>query len=198
MLTTSPTLSTAGALSPDALTGASVRLWPYAPGVYGRDALYRVWKLMEDDGATKQALWDEAYLPTGGDLNSFIRAFDTTQKLLLLIERTDTQALCGAFWVAQMSPGHQAFVSLWMQKGARGVPTTDAARLALRYTFEVGQFRQLRALTPWDTAEGLCLRMGFTLVAELEDFCQWRTEYKVVHLLRLTREAFDGLNLQEG
>src|ERR1044071_1776955 len=83
MLMTKDNSSTVGAPSPDALTGAVVRLWPYAPGVYGRDALYRVWKLMEDDGATKRAFWDDAHVQTGGDLVSFVTMFNGPQRLLL-------------------------------------------------------------------------------------------------------------------
>jgi len=191
MLTTMDKSCTDGVSSPDLLTGTTVRLWPYVPGVYGRDALYRVWRLMEDDGATKQAFWDEAYLETGGDLASFVQAFSATNKLLLMIERRDTKALCGAFWVTQMVPGHQAFVGMWMQKGSRGRYSKEAARLALTYTFSTGQFRQLWALTPWSSAYALCLRMGFMPTALLDEFCHWQNDYKNVWVLRLTKEAFD-------
>lgn len=169
---------------------ATVRLWPYAPGVYGRDALYRVWKLMEDDGATKQAFWDEAMWETGGDLASFMRGFDGPQKLLLLIERVDTGQLCGCFWVTQMSLGHQAFVGMWMQSGARGALSVEGARLSLRYTFDVTEAKQLWALTPWPKAAALCIRTQFELVAILPDFCRWEGKDKDVRVYRLTREAF--------
>lgn len=192
MLTMPETSSTAGASSHKT---ASVRLWPYAPGVYGRDALYRVWKLMEDDGATKQAFWDETDPATGADLASFVRLFSGQDRRLLMIERVDTGKLCGCFWVSQMQLGHQAFVGMWMQTSARGRKTDEAARLALRWTFEHGVFRQLWALTPWTDAKALCRRMGFRHVAELPEFCQWRSDYRTVHLLRLTKEAYDGLDV---
>lgn len=184
-----------GALNPDALTGQAVRLWPYAPGVYGRDALYQVWKMMEEDGATKQAFWDEAHLENGADLASFVQMFSGPQRLLLMIERRETGKLCGCFWVSQMVPGHQAFVGMWMRKSARGACSTEAAQLALAYTFEIGAFRQLWALTPWVNAAVLCQQMGFVEIACLPEFCQWASDYKDIHVLRLTREAFDGVNL---
>lgn len=190
--------STVGAPSPDVLTGQTVRLWPYVPGVYGRDALYRVWKLMEDDGATKQAFWDEACFETGGDLASFIKAFDGPQRLLLMIENIETGQLCGCFWVSQMVSGHQAFISMWMHKSARGASAVEAARLALQYTFAAGDFRQLWALTPWIGAGALCRKMGFVLTADLPQFCHWQQNFLNVSVYRLTKEAWDGLNLQKG
>src|SRR6476469_4322939 len=94
--TTTAPLSTPGAPSPNPVEGARVRLWPYTPGLFGmRDTLYRVWKLMEDDGATPLAFWDETGFATSGDLASFIRAFDGVPgKVLILVERKDTQQLC--------------------------------------------------------------------------------------------------------
>ena len=185
MLTTSDKLSTAGASSPDAV--ATVRLWPYAPGVYGRDALYRVWKLMEDDGATVQAFWDDQM---ACDLASFIKTFDgAPNKVLLLIERTDTGHLCGCFWVTQITPGHQAFVGMWMHSEARGALSVEAAKKALAYTFDAGGFRQLWALTPWHRAGALCRRTGFRAVAQLPQFTNDRRD---VTVYRLTKEAFHG------
>src|SRR6186997_2862930 len=92
--------STVGVPNPQPVEGAHVRLWPYTPGLFGvRDTLYRVWKLMEEDGATSLAFWDETGYPTSGDLSSFIRAFDGVPgKVLILVERKDTQQLCGAIW----------------------------------------------------------------------------------------------------
>lgn len=185
----------AGALSHDLLTGEHVRLWPYAPGVYGRDALYRLWRLMEDDGATKQAFWDEAHYESGADLVSFVKLFGGSNRLLLMIERIETGKLCGCFWVSQMTAGHQAFVGMWMRRGSRGSLSIESAQLALRYTFESGGFRQLWALTPWANAAVLCRQMGFHEIACLPEFCQWETGYKDIHMLRLTKEAFDGVHI---
>ena len=184
-----------GAPSPSA---DRVRLWPYAQGVYGRDALYRVWKAMEEDGATHQAFWDEPSGEMGADLANFVRLFSGADRVLLMIERTDTGNLCGCFWVSQMTPGHQAFVGMWMHNEARGGLSVEAARLALQYTFEMGHFRQLWALTPWPAAGALCRATGFALVARLKDFCQWEQAYKDVQIFRLTKEAWDGIYFPQG
>lgn len=172
----------------------TIRLWPYAPGVYGRDALYRVWKAMEDDGATKRAFWDETG-DTGADLVSFVRSFADPNKLLLMIERQETGQLCGCFWVNQIVVGHQAFVGMWIKTDTRGPVSVEAARMALAYTFDHGQFRQLWAVTPWREAAALCRRVGFVTVAELPEFCLWQGKSLGVWVLRLTKEAFNGISL---
>ncbi len=197
MLTMPETSSTPGALSPDALTGTAVRLWHYVPGVYGRDALYRVWKAMEDDGATKHAFWDDAYLPTGGDCASFICAFEgATNKILMLVERVDTGKLCGCLWVTQVVPGHHAFLSQWMQQEARGPLALEAAQMVIRGLFEIVHLRQIWAMTPWVAAGALCRRCGFERVAVLPDHCLWESGTKDVSLYRLTRPRWEATCLQ--
>mgnify|MGYP001559356118 CR=1 FL=1 len=181
----------------DVHIGNLVRLWPYEPGAYGRDTLYRVWKLMEDDQATRDCFWDEANLETGADLGSFIQAFEgVASKQLLMIERCDTGMLCGCFWVAQIQPNHQAFVSMWMHKDARGPMSGKAAHMALNYTFTRWNLMQVFAMTPWASAGTLCKMMGFTKTAVLPDFCKWTDGSMLpVSLYRLTKEGFDGLSL---
>lgn len=185
---------TAGASSPDGLTGPHVRLWPYVPGAYGRDALYRVWRAMEADGATRQAFWDETDPTTGADLATFIRLFDgVPSKLLLMIERANV--LVGCFWLSDIRPGHQAFASMWMDKAARGRWTHEAAQLALGYSLATFQLQQLWALTPWPHAGTLCVRMGFRLVASLPEFCQRGVDRLPVSVYRLTKEHYYGLDI---
>lgn len=148
---------------------------------------------MEDDGATRQAFWDDAYLDTGGDMASFVGAFEGTyNKGLLMVERLDTHELCGAFWATNIVRGHQAFASMWMHTAARGQMTVEAAHLALANMFEVLKIRQIWSMTPWVGASALCLRMRFEHVAVMPDYCQWDGQLKSVHLYRLTKERFDA------
>lgn len=169
-----------------------MRLWHYQPGVYGRDALYRVWRLMEDDGATKQAFWDEADRATGGDLASFVCGFEgATNKLLMLVERLDTGKLCGCLWVTQIVPGHQAFIGQWMQQEARGAMAVEAAHLTIKGLFDVVGVQQVWAFTPWLGAGALCRRMGFTKLATLPNYCQWEGRGKDVALYQLTRARWE-------
>lgn len=166
-----------------------MRLWPYAPGVFGlRDTLYRVWKLMEEDGATAHTFWDETGFPTSGDLCSFIRSFDGVPgKLLTMVERTDTEQLCGAIWFTNMVVGHQAYATMWMAKDARGVIALEAAQLVLPPLFRMFNLQQLWAVTPWANAGAMCRRVGFKRWCVLPGYCQWEGQPKDVWLYRLTR-----------
>ena len=175
----------------DVLTGERVRLWPYVPGVYGRDALYRVWRLIEDHQAALRCFWDQAILPTtGGDLASFVKTFDGTPgRFLLMVESIRSNQLCGCLWFTEIQPGHQAFISIFMAKAARGKATEEASALAIRYAMESYQLRQLWAVTPWPDAAHLCERMGFWREAILPDFAWVRGERYPVMVFRLTREV---------
>lgn len=173
--------------------GELTTLYPYAPGVFGRDALYRVWKVMEDDGSTDRAFWDETGFATSGDLASFIRAFDGVPgKLLIMVVRNDTNKLCGAIWLTQLVYGHQAFVSMWMTKEARGPIALDAATLVLPPLFRMLELQQLWAVTPWPQAGAMCRRVGFTKWNRLPSYCKWHGQIKDAWLYRLTRERVLG------
>ena len=151
---------TAGELSPDALTGPTVRLWPYAPGVYGRDCLYRIWRLIEDEDCAARCFWDQAILPaTAGDLANFIKAFEgVSNRLLLMVEVLNGSRLVGCCWFTEIQVGHQAFGSIFMVKTARGPMAEEAARLAIGYIFTLADLEQLWGLTPWPEAAAFVQR----------------------------------------
>lgn len=168
-----------------------MRLWPYAPGAYGRDALYRIWKLMEEDDATRYAFWDDTGFATSGDLATFVRAFDGAPgKLLVMVERTDMARpqLCGAIWLTNMVYGHQAFVSMWAAKSARGPIALEAATLVLPSLFRFFDLQQLWAITPWANAAAMCRRVGFKKWVILPGYCRWEGQIKNVWMYRLRRE----------
>ena len=178
----------------DALTGSLVRLWPYVPGIYGRDTLYRIWRAMEDDGSTHQAFWD-AGVPSvsAADLGSFAKAFhDTTTKILFMVESQDTQTLVGAIWFTHIMPSHQATASIWMTKQARGAMTRQASACALDYAFTAWDVRQVWCETPWPAARALARRLGFSHVASLPEYCAFDGQYLDVHVYRITKEHYHG------
>lgn len=177
--------SIVGALSPETTT---VKLWPYAPGFYGRDALYRVWLAMEEAGDTQRAFWDRAMWPEiGGDLASFIKAFDgVPTTVLLLVEGPPAQQLIGCLWLSELIKDHQAFLSIWMSKSGRPY-AREASKQAIDYAFTGWNLAQLWAITPWAGAANLARRMGFERVAVLPDYCRFpETNYDVT-VLRLTK-----------
>ena len=177
--------STAGASSPE------IRLWPYVPGVYRRDALYRVWALMEQDGETIRAFWDRASSPeTCADLASFIKTFDgvpTTQ--LAMVEGPG--GLIGCIWCSEIMIGHQAFISIWMRKDSRTYAQAAAIQ-AITHAFQAWELRQLWAITPWHNALALAVRLGFEHIATLPDYCRFPDRSYDAHVLRLTKETWHG------
>lgn len=179
-----------GAPSPDVGT---VKLWPYLPGVYGRDCLYRVWAAMEAEGATHRAFWDRASFPdTCGDLASFIKAFDgnpSTQ--LALVEGPPDQRLIGCIWVSDVIPTHQAFISIWMKRGSQE-HAIDAGRQVIDYSFATWNLRQLWAVTPWQRAMALAVRLRFRRVAVMPEYCRYGEHLYDVHVLRLTKEQWNA------
>lgn len=177
--------STLSGHAPDPLVGEHVRLWPYAPGFYGKDAIYRMWKCIEDDGSMHSAFWDDAE----GDLAGFVRAFDGVPgKLLVMVEHVAEQQLCGAIWLTNLVVGHQAFVSMWMRKEYRGPMALEAAKLFLPPIFRFYDLQQLWAVTPWPAAGAMCRRVGFKRWVVLPGYCQWDGKPKDVWMYRLKRE----------
>jgi hypothetical protein len=188
-MTTDKSSTVSGPLLPEPLVGESVRLWPYAPGCYGKDALYRVWKAIEDDGAMAHAFWDDP----AGELGSFVRAFDgVAGKLLVMVEHVKDQQLGGLIWLTNLVVGHQAFVSMWMRKDYRGPVALEAAKLFLPPIFALYDLQQMWAVTPWAKAGAMCQRVGFKRWCLLPGYCQWEGQPKDVQLYRLKREQILG------
>lgn len=178
--------------STDGVSSPEVTLWPYAPGVYGRDALHRVWSLMEAEGATKRVFWERAMTPeTAGDLASFIKTFDGVPSTQLALVSGEEGSLIGCIWVSDVTPGHQAFISIWMSKA--GLPySMEASRKALDYSFTQWSLAQLWAVTPWHRALALAVRLGFKKVGTMPAYCRWPSGPLDVHILRLTKEQWYG------
>ena len=170
-----------------------MQLWPYVPGVYGRDALARVWQVLEREGLIQKAFWDRAITPeTCGDLASFIKTFDgnpSTQ--LAMIEGPPDGKLIGCIWCSEIVPQHQAFISIAVTKAGRP-SAMEAGVHAITYAFRSWSLHQLWAITPWHGALALATQLGFQKVATLPDYCRFPDRVYDAHLLRLTKEAWHG------
>lgn len=194
MLTATDRSSTGGASSPEHPT---VCLWPYVPGVYGRDALYRVWKAMEEEGAIPSAFWDRAMHPeTCGDLASFIKTFDgNPSNVLLMVQGVLNGSCIGCLWLSEIVPDHQAFLSIWMSRKFRH-SAREASRQAIDYAFTTWNLAQLWAITPWSGAMNLAKRMGFKHEAILPEFCRFPNHNYDVHVLCLKKVRWEnGLDI---
>ena len=183
--------SIVGVASPET---AIVRLWPYQPGVYGRDALYQVWRAMEDAGETAKTFWGGALTPeTCGDLAWFMKMFDDGAHRLAFVERLEDHVCIGFIWLSDLVVEHQAFLSIWMSQAGRAM-AVEAGRQAVAYAFATWHVQQLWGLTPWHRAKALAAQIGFRQVATLPGFCRFPDAVYDVHVLRLTKEEWHALH----
>ena len=182
----------------DRLTGKHVRLWPYAPGYYSRDLVYRLWRIVEDEKAIPLTFWgrftvlSETPIETRGDLMDFARILATTNGVLLIVTETQTDALAGFIWFEEIVPKYKAVAGIFMRQKYWGDPATEAGRLGERYAFETLDLQSLWAITPWQAAINYCKRIGFKPIALLPDFALINGRERDVTFLRITRGEFNG------
>lgn len=179
------------------LTGQQVQLWPYSRGLYPRDTLHTLWRLVEDGGGAAQVFHsqrggDSDPYPWQGDLTEFVRYFDEPGRRHLLIA-TQGEALMGLCWFDDIVPGHRAAYNLFFRKRAYGTIAHEATTLALRYGFDVLGVQSIWGYTPWRAAVEHGRRHGFRVVATLPGFAQVDGRPRDVMMLKLTKEEYaDG------
>lgn len=146
---------------------------------------------MEQEGSTLKAFWDRGTTPeTCADLASFIKTFDGNPSMQLAMVEVDGQ-IAGFLWLSEIIIGHQAFISIWMRKEYRQYAEA-ASRLVIQQAFDTYQLTQLWVLTPWQRAKALAVRTGFTQVGTMPGFCRIVDTSYDVHILRLTKEQWNG------
>jgi RimJ/RimL family protein N-acetyltransferase len=176
---------------PTLLTGAHVRLWPWVRGLYGRDDLYHVWRLIEQEPGAVQKLFytqqcaDESQR---GDLQTFCEYMSS--RLLLLAQSVTDQQLIGCVWFEDVVPDWRATISMFYRRTYWGTPAREATRLAVRYAFEVLQVPQVWGITPQRLALRHGLALGFTHLATLPGYVRLAGQPRDVFVLRLTHDEF--------
>ena len=175
--------------TPLCLTGEYVKLWPYIPDAYPRDILYRLWRLIEDDGAFPRLFWGHSDPEqTRMDLPKFCRFSTDESRQLLFITTPDGEEIIGCTWWEDMKIGHQAFGALFMVKEFRGMAAVEATRLSSDWAFAHYQCIQLWALTPWPAAAIIIAHSGYERVATLPQFAISDGKFQDVGVFRKVRE----------
>ncbi len=178
-------------LEAERMIGQTVRIWPYARGLYPRDTLYRLWRVIEECGAGPKLFWgshDPATIHS--DLTAFVKFFDDTQtRCLLVVTTPDAQEIAGAIWFDDFVPQYRCFGSIFIRPKYAGAPAMEAVHLALNYAFTALDVRQVWGVTPWKTAKALCQRCGFDVVATLPGLTQLDGIPRDVTILRKMRES---------
>ena len=177
-------------LTVDRLTGERVKLWPYARGIYARDILYRLWRVVEDHEAASKMFCgsqDEDILK--GDLVSFVKYFDDPGRYLLIVTDLTGDDIAGCIWFDDLMPKFRAFGSVFMRQKYGGEGSMEAVRMALGYAYTVLEVESVWGVTPWRTAKQLCTRCGFEDVALLPAFARVNGLCHDVTILRHRRGA---------
>ena len=171
------------------LEGERVKLWPYMAGVYSRDLLGRLWRVIETHGDGARLFWGNANPPDiRMDLPAFCAFFSSDSRALLLITNPDGSEIIGCTWWDDIVPGHHAFGSLYMVPAYRGRPSLEATRLSAQWAFSHYACRQLWALTPWPEVASMITHAGFSRVATLPAFALWQGQTHDVGVFRKVRD----------
>lgn len=150
------------------LTGTYVHLWPYSARHLPRDAVYRVWQVMEAAHAWPRVFWWQD-LPEAhkGDLVAF--ASYMRERVPLLVQMGENP-LAGLIWFDEMVAGLRGNISIWFTQAAWGPPAEEAGRLATEYAHQALQLPQVWGVSPWGAARDFAVRCGYTHVATLPRF----------------------------
>lgn len=142
------------------LTGHHVRLWPYAAALFPRDTLYQVWRAIEEEhGWPRIFWWQDAADAQKGDLVAFAEYM--RDKTPVLVQKRDTDKLCGLIWFDAGVQGLRTSISIWYRRAAWGAHAHEATALATRYAHQCLGYRQVWGVTPWKAAMHHGLRCGY-------------------------------------
>lgn len=174
-----------------ALDSPFCALRPYVRGHVARDALYWMWRAMEEDAAADKVFHGQlpGNLPFSlrGDLPAFCAYFSEPGRLTAMVFPRPPEELAGFIWFDDLVPGFRANANLFFRRKYRGAVALEAGKLALRYAFEGLGLQELWAFTPWREAAGYARRLGFQPVATLPKIVQAGEQRADMQVLRLGR-----------
>jgi hypothetical protein len=150
------------------LTGAHVVAYPYYRGITGRDALYRLWQMVEQDGSAASIFYaqDCPYESWRGDLVEFVQAFSAPSRQTLVMTRKGPGTPFGLVWFDSLPGQRYALLGLWYQRHTTPLAREGTA-LATRYAFEVLGYPKVVGWTPHKTALHHGLALGWRHEATL-------------------------------
>jgi hypothetical protein len=172
------------------LESAHIRLLPYMRGAYGRDVLYGLWCLVEQDGAAARLFYAQACTDetTRGDLVEFVTYFSSPERHLLIVtEKADT-AILGLVWFDRVAGQEHALLGLWYRRKTTRLAREGTA-LACRYALHVLGYARLCGFTPWRTAVQHVLAIGWQQVATLPHFITIAGTPHDVYICTYTKRA---------
>lgn len=177
------------------LQGKHCQLLVYARGYMPRDILYLAWRVMEDEKGAEKIMYGQATndaLPYSqrGDLVAFCDFFSQPGRFLTLAMAQATGECAGFIWFDDITPGHQANVSIYIRSKYFGPLATEAGHLAIHHGFTNLKVKTLWAFTPWKEAAAYAQRLGFKHVGALERYAMIRGTPHDMHILVLRHENY--------
>lgn len=184
-----------------------VKLTPWYRGIGNRDTIFYLWRMMEEENATKYVFYGQDYEPEDeplrGDLVDFVRYFeplvgDTKQ---ILITQTQADELMGYSWYEKITLGVRANCGVFYKRKFWGSMAREASRASIDWAFDKLEIKELIAYTPWKWAINHCLWLGMTVIDTVPAMCLLnniprRIEFKgkplEVTVLRISKEEFYG------
>jgi hypothetical protein len=168
----------------------TIRLVPYARGVWGRGFIVDLWLLVERDGASRQLFYGQ-HCPEEswrGDIVAFIQYFEaeSPRRVLVVPQDVATGELMGLVWVEMVQPGYLATLGLCYVKRYRGARARAATQLALQY-FWGFDVQLLTGFTPYKPALQHVLALGWKHDATLPGFVRIRGKARDVYVAHQER-----------
>lgn len=178
------------------LNGKLCRLFPYVRGHYGRNVLYNLWSLMEEDGGSEMTFHgmpEGNHLPITikGDLTDFVRYMSDPARILLMVQTKDEE-LAGFIWFDDYVPMFKASCNIFIAKKFRGEMVDEASWIALSYMFDFYHVEAIWAVTPWSSASNHALSLGFEMISVLPEFELYKGKLNDMRILRMTKEIYNG------
>lgn len=173
-------------------------LWPYFRGLYARDFLYHLWKLMDNEGAAKliffgQDVGDEEAIR--GDLTEFLRFFEPVipgQRMIIAVEHKTQKEIMGFCWFDTIIADVKANFGVFYRQKFWGPDTRSASRAVLDYGFQTWNLQMIYAYTPWQAARQHGLAIGMRELCKLPDYVKIKGNAQDVYCLGISKEQFDG------
>src|SRR5262245_4881476 len=100
------------------LTGEHVTLYPYTRSAYGRDTLYWLWSMIEQEGTAATIFYTQgcAHERERGDLVEFVRHFSEPNRFLLTVARTSDLAPIGLVWFDLVPGQGHGLIGVWYRR----------------------------------------------------------------------------------
>ena len=165
-------------------------LIPYARGVYARDALYHVWRLMEDEGLNQRVFWSQrcSNEQVRGDLIEVVRFFESWDppRYLVIPKDKQTGALMGLVWFDH--GGHVGQIGVCYRQAFRGKRCQEATRLACAYAYAAFGFSHLYGFTPFKEAVRHVRPLGWRRVGTLPQYAMVDGQERDIYVMMHSKE----------